>query len=662
MKKSWNNIIKYVKKDLSIMIALGAIIMICLSVLLYVSGKIDEERAELINVLGRQRMYIQSMAKEANSKYALLQAEKLDYIVESKEAIDDRYNKIQRNIIKSRDEYISTFNQLKSGKMQYKGTVISFEKSNVNISANLKKTEDIWKGFEKSINKVSEAKEIDRDFIDSIIFISDNSETLAAYCDELTEIAVSHNRQSELYYKTIEVLLGLAFLAVISMTLGRLYRHLILPLGTFVEGLSDISILKKGISTDNTTEKETGPIIWEITNMTQKIERLVSLIENINQNLSINEVLRFIFDKFSFFIPYSYIGVALVKEGGKMLEASYGISNGKVEGLPKNLIGKRYLLDKTSLKSIIETGNPRMINDLEEYVKGRPVKEYNRVILEAGIRSSITLPLIANNKPVGIIFFSSVEKNIYNTEHMKFLEVITKSVSISFERNLFMDNLLYSSILALAKLAEARDEDTGEHLERMKVYSKHIAQFLYEDSLYKEQITLEYIDDIERFSPMHDIGKVGIRDGILLKPAKLTEEEFEEMKQHTIFGGKVLRAAEENIMLSGRSIFKVGIDIAEGHHEKWDGSGYPRGKAGEDIPLSARIVAVADVFDALTTERPYKVPYTFEATYDFMIEGSGKHFDPEIIRVFVKNKDKMWKLYKAFHGDESIYDDGVKVV
>jgi response regulator RpfG family c-di-GMP phosphodiesterase len=253
-----------------------------------------------------------------------------------------------------------------------------------------------------------------------------------------------------------------------------------------------------------------------------------------------------------------------------------------------------------------------------------------------------------NNKPIGIIFFSSDKKNVYKDEHINFLKTIANSIAIAFQNNILINELLYSSILALAKLAESRDEDTGDHLQRMKLYSRTIAQFLYEDSNYKDQITTEFIESIEKFSPLHDIGKVGIADAILLKPAKLTPEEFEIMKQHAVYGGQVLRAADENIMKNGVSLFTLGIEIAEGHHEKWNGSGYPYGKKGEDIPLGARIVAVADVFDALTSRRPYKEPFSIETAYDIITGDSGKHFDPEIVRVFEKNKKRIVNLYHSF--------------
>lgn len=212
---------------------------------------------------------------------------------------------------------------------------------------------------------------------------------------------------------------------------------------------------------------------------------------------------------------------------------------------------------------------------------------------------------------------------------------------------------MYSSILALAKLAETRDEDTGEHLERMKKYSRKIAELLYNHNIYTSEINFEYMDKIERFSPLHDIGKVGIRDEILRKPGKLTASEYEEMKRHAAYGAEVLRTAEENLLKKGKSLFDMGIEIAEGHHEKWDGSGYPKGKKGLEIPLSARIVAVADVFDALTSRRPYKEAFTLDRSFEILKEGRGKHFDPVIVDVFLENRDVIEKMYHKFAQNEA---------
>ena len=379
----------------------------------------------------------------------------------------------------------------------------------------------------------------------------------------------------------------------------------------------------------------------------EKINKLVYLIKNINQSYSFNETLEYIYMAFSSFIPYSHIGIGLVKDDGENIEASYGIGDGSLAGLSENLLGLIVKIDDTNLKEAIVTGKALIINDFEKHVKNKPIKDYNKIIIKAGIKSSIAFPIITNTKAVGVIFFSSKNKNVYTHNHENFLETLASSISLSFEKCILMDDLIYRNIMSLVKLAELRDGNTGDHLDRMKIYSREIAKLLSEDSIYKEEISSEYIKDIEKFSPIHDIGKVGINDGILLKPGKLTCSEFEEMKKHTIYGAEVVRSSENNSLGDRKSLFKMGIEIIESHHEKWDGTGYPFSKKGTEIPLSARIVAVADVFDALASKRPYKEAFSFEESFNIILEGKGKHFDPEIVRVFEKNKDIIYEIYSS---------------
>lgn len=190
-----------------------------------------------------------------------------------------------------------------------------------------------------------------------------------------------------------------------------------------------------------------------------------------------------------------------------------------------------------------------------------------------------------------------------------------------------------ASIIGLARLAEHRDTDTGEHLRRIQSLSAKIAVKLTENKKYREYITEEYIADIKLSSILHDIGKVGIPDVILLKPGPLTAEEFDEIKRHPVVGSNVISEIEKNI--KGRSFYVLGREIALYHHEKWDGSGYPEGLKGTEIPLSARIVALADVYDALTSKRPYKDPIPHKKTLEIIKEGRGSHFDPDIVDAFL---------------------------
>jgi len=193
------------------------------------------------------------------------------------------------------------------------------------------------------------------------------------------------------------------------------------------------------------------------------------------------------------------------------------------------------------------------------------------------------------------------------------------------------------TIFCLAKAAEYRDPETGAHILRMAHYSCHIARVMGL-SIEQQALLLEA-------APMHDIGKVGTPDLILLKPGKLTPDEFSIMKQHAVIGYEVLNSASSHML-------KVAAEIAHTHHEKFDGSGYPRGLKGEDIPLFGRIVAVADVFDALTSERPYKPAWELEKASQLLRDGAGTHFDPACVEAFFTDFDEILKIKNRYKDDE----------
>jgi putative two-component system response regulator len=188
-------------------------------------------------------------------------------------------------------------------------------------------------------------------------------------------------------------------------------------------------------------------------------------------------------------------------------------------------------------------------------------------------------------------------------------------------------------VFAMAKLADSRDPETGEHLDRMRNYCQILAEHLSTDGPYADQITPTFIENLYRSSPLHDIGKVGIPDAILLKPGRLTQREFELMQQHTVIGAQALEEVAHTQNGCG-AFLEMAIDIARSHHERWDGSGYPDGLAGDRIPLAARICAVADVFDALTSVRVYKAAFGPEIARSMILEERGKHFDPALVDAF----------------------------
>jgi response regulator RpfG family c-di-GMP phosphodiesterase len=213
-----------------------------------------------------------------------------------------------------------------------------------------------------------------------------------------------------------------------------------------------------------------------------------------------------------------------------------------------------------------------------------------------------------------------------------------------------VQNARSGTILGLAKLAEYRDTDTGEHLERMREFTRILAKEMANQPKYGNHITEKYIEDLYFSAPLHDIGKVGIPDHILLKKGRLTPEERKIMEKHTIFGGDVLKAVEARV--GHQSFLRIGMQVAYCHHEKWDGTGYPNGLKGENIPLAARIVALADVYDAMTSKRVYKDADSHEDTRQTIIENRGRHFDPDVVDAFLLHEEDFKRILRLMHDDE----------
>jgi putative two-component system response regulator len=203
-------------------------------------------------------------------------------------------------------------------------------------------------------------------------------------------------------------------------------------------------------------------------------------------------------------------------------------------------------------------------------------------------------------------------------------------------------------IFGLAKLAEARDSDTGKHLERIQLLCQTLANELHQHPKYKDHVDEDYCDRIFHASPLHDIGKVGIADNILLKPGKLTPEEFEIMKSHTTIGWQTLKEVQQRF--PNNEFVRMGKKIARSHHEKWNGQGYPDGLMGDDIPLCARIMAIADVYDAVRSKRVYKPSVSHQETCEIVQQGSGTQFDPDLIEVFIRLQEPFDQIWASYQG------------
>ncbi|MFC1855184.1 HD-GYP domain-containing protein [Thermodesulfobacteriota bacterium] len=246
-----------------------------------------------------------------------------------------------------------------------------------------------------------------------------------------------------------------------------------------------------------------------------------------------------------------------------------------------------------------------------------------------------------------IIHLAFVHAMKRNYQQNRILEYELIEYSKELERNISeVKDAQNAAIFGLSKLAEYRDKETGEHLERMSLYSRMLAEELSKKEKFKFFITKDYIEAIYISSVLHDIGKVGIPDAVLLKPGAFTEEEWAIMKTHAKIGGDALAAAAEN--LGYESFLTIGKDIAYYHHENYDGNGYPFGLKGDDIPLAARIIAFADAYDAITSKRVYKSAQTFEEAKELLKKATGSRYDPDTLEAFLSIADQFKEVAEKY--------------
>ena len=240
-------------------------------------------------------------------------------------------------------------------------------------------------------------------------------------------------------------------------------------------------------------------------------------------------------------------------------------------------------------------------------------------------------------------------ENLYHSV-ARTTEEMVETIENVEHQNAVIHRLQNGLILVLADMVESRDKCTGDHVRKTAAYVDIILRELKREGVYQEQLTDDYIRDVVNSAPLHDVGKIQVPDAILNKPGKLTDEEFEIMKTHTTAGAAVIARAIDTVSEEKSGYLKEAMNLAHYHHEKWNGKGYPCGLAGEDIPLSARVMAVADVFDALVSRRSYKEGFPFEKALDIIREGSGSHFDPKVVNAFLAAQDEVHRVMNTYMG------------
>lgn len=298
--------------------------------------------------------------------------------------------------------------------------------------------------------------------------------------------------------------------------------------------------------------------------------------------------------------------------------------------------------DAPSLEQLLEKGLPRVINDMVTFENGR--HEHTQRIGRQGYGASYTLPIFNEGIFTGFIFFNSYEKDVFTEPALRQIDIYGHLIALMVINELEAIKTLSAAVITTGRITHVRDYETGSHLDRMSRYSRVIANALADT----HRLDDDYIERVFMYSPLHDIGKIGIPDKILLKPGKLDDAEMSVMKTHASKGREIIDDIIENFSLENIKYIDLLRNIAEFHHEAVDGSGYPHGKSGEEIPLEARIVAVADVFDALTSKRPYKEAWTNERAIKMLQKLAGEKLDNDCVTALLENMDEIKSIQRQF--------------
>lgn len=482
-----------------------------------------------------------------------------------------------------------------------------------------------------------------------------NNDEKKLYMDQFQQYATSIKNRTYAYLHSLLVVVYvfLGFMSFLVFILYFLYKSMNESIN------SSLAIIKDGINmidsrlnmerVDTFNVPDDAPEeILALNHAIHRIDEDIELdqqIDTIESYGSISEMLENLASALDDLIPMDRIALAFNDNDGRVTAESAYVKYKKVWLEP----GYFELLSKTSLNMMIATDNGRIINDLPQYARQNQISESTRLIIEEGIRSSLTIPLQSNQRCVGFLFISSCELNTYNQFHLKVAQRITKRLKHRFFHEYLAQELIAESANSFVGLMNERDNETADHITRMSLYSFTIAKNLSRKDF---SISPGFPREVLWFAPLHDIGKISVTDNILLKKGPLTTTEFDLMKQHVNSGLKIIKRMNQRIYsILNKSVLQTAEDIIRGHHEKYDGSGYPNGLKGREIPLAGRIAAIADVFDALTSKRSYKEAFSFEKALNIMEQEMEGHFDPYVYECFHDSLDEVREIFRTHQED-----------
>jgi len=298
--------------------------------------------------------------------------------------------------------------------------------------------------------------------------------------------------------------------------------------------------------------------------------------------------------------------------------------------------------ESPSLLEIVHHGRPRVVNDMDIFSAGSG--KHTQTLSKNGFGSSYTFPMYRNDEFFGFIFFNSFQKEKFVDNLLNELDMIGHMISLMVSNEKSIVETLQATVRSAMNFTHHRDPETAAHIDRMSRFSRLIARELAVELGLDDQ----FVEHVFLFSPLHDLGKIAIPDHILLKPGKLSSDEFEIMKSHAEKGRQMIDDLLKNYSLSGVNYIEMLRNIAQYHHEALDGSGYPEGLKEDEIPIEARIVTVADVFDALTSHRPYKTAWSNEEAYEALRKLSGSKLDARCVEILISHQEEVEQIQRQF--------------
>ncbi len=363
------------------------------------------------------------------------------------------------------------------------------------------------------------------------------------------------------------------------------------------------------------------------------------ILDSLNKNLTLKEKLVCTHEAIKQFFPFlARIAITIYDPATTLLKSYIDSSD---HPTPWQHC-QAHLEEVPSLKEVLDKGHPRVINNMVTFEENE-YGNFKRLGRE-GYAASYTMPFFDNGVFSGFIFFNSYKTDVFKDDVLHELDIVGHMISLLVINEMEAVHALAAVVKTTEHITHVRDTETGSHLDRMSRYSRLIAVCL----THKYNLDDAYIEHILSFSTLHDIGKVGIPDSILLKPGKLTREEIKTMRTHARRGREIIDDLISNFGLDHFDYVSVLRNIAEYHHEAINGSGYPEGKKGTQIPLEARIVAVADVFDALTSERSYKKAWSNDEAFAMLRKMAGEKLDRDCVDAIIYNRKEVEEIQAQF--------------